>query len=97
MFLFLSLFLPGLVEDITLSKRKDNILDSSRDVPTSISRRPTGRNFLIARQELSDYLKEGPPLWRPTVPLTNNAIDQPVTSYGAFNAPWCRHDTRTLN
>lgn len=39
------------VEDITVSRGKDNILDSSRNVPTSISGRPAGRNFLIARQE----------------------------------------------
>jgi len=38
-----------LVEDITVSR--DNILDSSRNMPTSISGRPAGRNFLIARQE----------------------------------------------
>lgn len=39
------------VEDITVSRGKDNVLDSSRNVPTSISGRPAGRNFLIARQE----------------------------------------------
>jgi len=39
------------IEDITVFRGKDNILDSSRNVPTSISGRPAGRNFLIARQE----------------------------------------------
>lgn len=52
---------------------------------------------LIARQESPDYLKAGPFCDVRPVHWLIIVIDQPVTSHGAFNAPWCRHDTRTLD